>query len=230
MKRIMTIALLMSSVLFCASCQKEHAKNQKVTYYASIDLTGGDEVTWEKGNAWVEPGYSAVLDGKDVTAEIEVENPVDVNQSGVYYIDYSYTNEDGFTSSVSRKVIVLNSSDPVEGFYTTSPESYRMINGAKTVFGASFTILVTGNANGDYDVDDLLGGYYRDRAGYGSDYACGASIKIGDGGALTLISSRVPGWGDSAESVEGTYNESSSTFEYCAIYAGMEFHITMTKE
>ena len=90
--------------------------------------------------------------------------------------------------------------------------------------------LVTDNGDGTYSVDDLLGGWYCQRAGYGTSYAMEAVISIDGDGALTCSYSYVPGWGDGLDDFEGSFDAATSTFQFTAVYAGMDFVQTWVKE
>lgn len=233
MKKFLYIAICAFVAASLCSCQK-HLTTEGVTgitYYATITLDGDATIVHQKGTEFKDPGYSAVLNGQDVTSSVKVTSNVDTKKSGVYSVSYACTNDDGFTSSAKRTVIVLDLQDPIEGFYMTDPDSYRLnAAGAKTVYGASYEILVTSNGDGTYSCDDMLGGYYCVRAGYGSAYAMAAVFSINADNSLTLLQSAVPGWGDAADGLEGSYIPDGSTFSFCTDYAGMLFYINMTKE
>lgn len=230
MKKIILSCLTICTLAFgLVSCEDKEYTDTRVTYYATIDLEGDVNMVIDKGNDYVEPGFSAKINGKDVTSKVKVSSNVDTNKSGKYSVTYSVTNDDGFTSSVTRSVVVLNLSDPIEGFYNTTRDSYRNRQGTITKYGASYQILVVSEGDGVYFVEDLLGGYYWIRAGYGTDYACAAKIKIAEDGTVSLLESAVPGWGDAASDLTGTYNAETSTFDLVTNYAEMDFYVTMSK-
>ena len=201
------------------------------TIYADIQLVGDEFMVVAKGSSFVDTGFTALLDGKDVTELIEVTSNVDTSVSGKYSVRYSFTNTDGFTSSVIRTVVVLDLANPIEGFYLVDPTSYRDYEGNKVSFGKTFEILIIGQEDGSFFTEDLLGGWYAQRAGYGSAYAMQASFTIADDGTLTLVDSYLPGWGDGADAFVGKYDADSSQLVYQVDYAEvMSFYITMTKE
>lgn len=83
-----------------------------------INLTRGGSITWPLGKLWIDPGYSAVNEGKDLTAYVETASFVDVNTPGQYKV--IYTIKDPKTGviidSVERFVTVINSKvKPVVG-------------------------------------------------------------------------------------------------------------------
>lgn len=218
-------------MLGLSSCDKESEGLTRITYFPIITLEGDSYMIVDKGSQFVDPGYKAELNGEDVTSQVTVNSNLDTSKSGVYSISYIVKNEDGFEATESRTVVVLNPADAIEGFYYTDPESYRLRDGAKTVYGSSFEILVINNCDGTYSVDDLLGGYYCQRAGYGANYNLGGTIAIDADGNVTALDSYLPGWSDGLDDfVGGKYDAATGTFSWDAQYAGMDFYVTMTKD
>ena len=233
-KNILFIATLALLALGFTSCEKESAGLTKITYYAEIALEGESTMIVAKGSEFVDPGFTATMKGEDVTDKVEINSNVDTSASGVYSVTYSIVNEDGFPASASRTVIVLDLGNPIEGFWACSPASYRTNTetGADVAYGASFEILILDNGDGTYFVDDLLAGWYAQRASYGSDYAMQAIISIADDGTITLESSYVPSWGDAADALssDAKYDAATQTISYTVTYAGfMDFTVELTK-
>ena len=86
------------------------------------------------------------------------------------------------------------------------------------------------NGDGTYTINDMLGGYYEQRAGYGSLYAMEGVFEINADGTIVGISGNVAGWGDSMDSLDdGTYDEATKTISWKVVYAGMDFYVTMNK-
>ena len=232
MKKILICLTACLGLFVATSCEDKEWTDSKVTYYATLTLEGDDFIVIDKGTAYVEPGYSAEMKGADVTSAVQVTTDLDINTSGKYTVNYLIVNEDGFAVSESRTVVVLDPNDAVEGFYATDPASFRdNRKGTTTVYGKSFEILVLGQGDGTYLVDDILGGYYCQRAGYGSNYALEGVISIDEANAVTLHNSYVIGWGDSADDmVGGKWDAATKTLSWCVDYANMDFNVTMTKE
>ena len=227
-KNILFTMLFALCALVLTSCDKKSEGLSRITYYPSITLNGDSYLIWEKGEAYVDPGYYSELNGEDVTSQVTISGNVDVNKSGIYTLTYTTVkNEDGFDASASRTVVVLDSSSNIEGFYLNQATSNR--NG--TAYGKNYEVLVIDNGDGPVTVDDILGGWYCQRAGYGTKYAMTADIAVAADGTMTLISSYVPGWGDGLDSLEGTFDAASSTFNFVCVYAGsLTFTETWIKE
>ena len=229
-KNILYTMLFAMVALLVTSCgDKESEGLSRITYYPTIELEGGSYIVWNKGTAWQEPGYISFMNGEDVTSEVTISGTPDVNKSGIYTLTYTTKkNEDGFDASASRTVVVLDPNSDIEGFYMTQPDSYRSYNGADVAYGRAFEILIIDNGDGTLTVDDLLGGWYCQRAGYGTNYAMGGIIGL-DGSNVSLVDSYIPGWGDGLGYLTGTYADGVFTIE-TEYVSGMIFFETWVKE
>ena len=224
--------LLAVVALLVTSCgDKETEGKSRFTYYPTIELEGDTYLVWDKGTPFVDPGYVSTMNGEDVTAEVIISGTPDVNKSGIYTMTYTTKkNDDGFDASASRTVVVLDPNSAVEGFYLTQPDSYRTYNGNEVAFGNAFEILVIDNGDGTLYVDDLFGGWYCQRAGYGTKYAMGGTISLAADGTVGLISSLVPGWGDSLDDLTGSYADGVFTVDAVYNKNTMHFYQTWVKE
>ena len=231
--KLLYFVLSLLAVTAFWSCDDDSTAGMtRITYYPELTLEGATTVFVDKGSAFVEPGYTALLNGEDVTDQVQVSSNVNTSKSGVYSVSYSIVNEDGFASNASREVIVLDANDPVEGAYYVDPTSYRFYNGAALAYGSSFMILVINRGDGTYSVDDLLGGWYCQRAGYGTDYAMQGVVVFEADGTITMLDSYVPGWGDSATSLtESSWDAATGTISYNLEYTDypFNFYVTMYK-
>ena len=227
-KNILFTMLFALVALVMTSCSKDSEGLSRITYYPSIELKGDSYLVWEKGVAYEEPGYTSEMNGEDVSSQVTITGNVDVNKSGIYTLTYTTTkNEDGFDASASRTVVVLDSKSAVEGFYMNQATSNR--NG--TAYGKDYEVLVIDNGDGTVSVDDILGGWYCQRAGYGTKYAMTATLAIASDGTLTLVKSYVPGWSDGLDSLEGSFDAATGTFNFVCVYAGsLTFTETWIKE
>ena len=234
MKKIIFSIMMTLPVLFLGSCEKESEGLTRITYYPVLTLDGDETVIVNIGGSYVEPGYSASLNGEDVTSQVKVDDDIDPTTSGVYSVDYSITNSDGFSSTASRTIIVLDATDPVEGIYAVDKKSYRDYNGKKVEYGKEYEFLVF-NRGAYYEFNDLFAGWYEQRAGYGSNYAMTAKVTLADDGTMTLLSSFLKGWGDSANGLGAgsKYDFTNHKFTYSVGYSEdpeMFFYITATKQ
>lgn len=218
--------------LLVTSCgDKESEGKSRFTYYPTIELEGDTYLVWDKGTPFVDPGYVSTMNGVDVTSEVMISGTPDVNKSGVYTMTYTTKkNDDGFDASASRTVVVLDPNSAIEGFYLTQPDSYRTYNGNEVAFGNAFEILVIDNGDGTLYVDDLFGGWYCQRAGYGTKYAMGGTISLAADGTVGLISSLVPGWGDGLDDLTGSFADGVFTVDAVYNKNTMHFYQTWVKE
>ena len=230
-KNLLYSMILMLATMFVTSCENDSTEGlTSITYYPTLTLEGESIITYPKGSPYQDPGYSATLQGEDVTDQVEVSSNVNTSQSGLYSVTYSITNEDGFAKTASRQVLVVDPNDPIENLYTTTADSYRMSGATQTVYGSSYKLYVLANGDGTYTINDMLGGYYEQRAGYGSAYAMVGVFTVAEDGTITALSGDVAGWGDSMDYVEdGKYDAATGTISWKVGYAGMDFYVTMNK-
>jgi hypothetical protein len=231
-KNVLYTMLFAVVALLVTNCgDKETEGKSRFTYYPTIELEGDTYLVWDKGTPFVDPGYVSTMNGEDVTAEVMISGTPDVNKSGIYTMTYTTKkNDDGFDASASRTVVVLDPNSAVEGFYLTQPDSYRTYNGNEVAFGNAFEILVIDNGDGTLYVDDLFGGWYCQRAGYGTKYAMGGTISLAADGTVGLISSLVPGWGDGLDDLTGSYADGVFTVDAVYNKNTMHFYQTWVKE
>jgi len=226
---IMALALL--TVGFTA-CEKQSAKQTKVTAYAAIELAGPAYEIIAINSPYTEPGYTATMDGKDVTDQVVITGAVDPTKSGIYTPTYSVTNPDGFVASTSRKVIVIDPANAIEGFWTNDPSSTRTYKGATVAFGSAFETLVIDNGDGTIYVDDLFGGWYSQGFDYGDTYNMNSVLSLDSDGTLELLGSYIPSWKDGADWVkDGKWDATAKTITYkMQYYHSMEFNITFNNK
>jgi len=231
MKKYIFISLV--ALFALVACTKEHASNQKITYYPVVTLEGDDPYCMPVGSKYEDPGFSAVMAGKDVTDQVVVTSNVDASKIGTYAVSYYLVNEDGFSSTKNRQVIVYNPDvkGDISGAYKVQSGSYRLYwsSGAKTGF-ADFDVDVDYICPGMFKISDLMGGYYDQRAGYGPSYAMSAVLALNADNTLTAFDAYVPGWGDSYDVFEASCDPEAGTISIYLEYAkSMEFHITLAK-
>ena len=232
MKKNIFFAMMLALVSFAlTSCgDKDSEGLSRFTYYPVLELKGDGYMVVDKGSTFQDPGFTCTLNGEDVSSQVAVNSGVNTGKSGIYTVTYSIKNSDGITANAKRTVVVLDPNDPVEGFYLNKADSYRLRQGAQVAYGNVYEILLISNGDGSYNVDDLLGGWYCQRAGYGTNYAMEATIVINADGTVDCTYNYVPGWGDGLDDFEGSYDAATSTFSFNAVYAGMNFVQTWVKE
>lgn len=214
------------------SCEKKSKDLTSITYYAELFLEGDEVMGLNLNGTYTEPGYTAIMNGEDVTSQVQVFSDIDPTTKGVYTVNYVIVNPDGFAASASRTVIVYDTTDPVEGFWWVDPNSYRIYDGGSPVkYGGNYYIIATNNGDGTYTFDDLMGGWYAQRAGYGELYAMEAEVTVAGDGTITLNDSYVPGWQDAADALTAaTFDAATGTINYHLQYATViDFYVTLNK-
>lgn len=154
----------------------------KITNYPVLELNGEEEVFVPLGGTYTEPGIIATEDGAAIPYTIVAKgtlrgsSTLDTNKSDIYNLTYSAVNKDGFTATITRKVIVVDNGDLVtslSGVYTATTTR----DGALT---AQYTdmkyLLIWKNDNGSYEISDGIGLYYSVGRAYGDAYLARPSI------------------------------------------------------
>jgi hypothetical protein len=227
MKTTIRILLLLVLSLSLTNCdeKKESEGLYRITYYAEITLEGGT-VSIPIGGTYTEPGYAGAENGVDKTSDIVVADDIDASGIGVYAVDYSLENADGYLSFASRTVVVYDPAAPEDDFsgtYTTSIVRTESDGTDPRDYAGESTITKLGP--GFFEVSCLLGGTYSVGYAYGSAYAMHGYYILNADNTLTLISGDVAGWGDSAEGFQnGVYDPGTGLPYWETIYAGGDIY------
>lgn len=238
MKNILkiTFGCLCALAMFTGCSELEDGK-VKVTHYAVFELNGLDEngvTIVPQGTDFTDPGVLCMEGTENITSKVTVSSNVNTNELGVYNVTYSAVNVDGFSSSATRTVVVYDPSAPdtdFSGAYTVAEGSFRetTTTGAKVAF-SGYGVDVIKLAPGIYQISDYIGGFYDQRAGYGSSYAMFGYFQHQSDNTISSIVAHVNGWGDDADAVEAKYDESTGTIKMDVTYAtSLVFHITLEK-
>lgn len=199
---IIVSALIVGAVMSLSSCTEESAGISKVTTFPVITLKGNASIGVAKGQPYVDPGFTALEGTNDISSKVVVKGSVDVNVSGPYKLVYEATNSDGFKRSVERTVIVYDkssiSSVDISGNYS-SRITRKVLSTGVTANRGPFTIVVTKLADGLFQIDDLLGGWYYYGSNYGVGYAGLGYIVLKADNTISIAYSTIPSWSDSVK-------------------------------
>lgn len=226
MKKIFLYGLLFfTASLGLTSCSKDQHTDTRVTNYIILTINGDEVVYVNAGDTYVDAGCKAEAAGQDVSDKVVTTNPVDTKVIGPYTVTYKATNEDGFSSSANRYVYV---GEPLVG--TVSTGSYRQTAAGAVTKWSGYDIDMLTDGNGKYWVEDLLGGYYEQRAGYGSAYSMKGFLQVNADNTVDLVGGGdVAGWGDHYDDFkDGKYDPATKTISYDVVYAGMDFNVILT--
>lgn len=213
------------------SCSKDDETDPEIMYYPSIALEGSEYMYLDEGATYVEPGFTALKDGVEANSEVVVTNHIDNSKPGLYEVDYAIYNEYGYSANATRYVMVIAPGDLASGIYEVQPDSYRDYNGE--VYYGGYQIQVIGNGDGTYYIDDLLGGWYYYRAGYGFNYALQGEVTIAADGTMTLDDSHLVGWDDAANGLtDGKFDAATKKLSWVVSYTDYPFlfHVNMIRK
>lgn len=220
---IFSLALGLLTAGFTSCGDKEYT-DSKVTYYVDLALVGDNVVSTPLGSDYVDAGFTATLNGEDASSRVRTTSDVNTAALGPYSVTYSATNDDGYSSSVTRTVYVGNYTPA-----TVATGSNRTNSKGTVTSYSGYSIDVTTDGAGSYWVEDLFGGYYEQRAGYGSNYSMPGFLKVNDDNTVSLTGGGgVKGWGDGYDSFNnGVFDPAANTITYDVVYAGMTFHVIL---
>lgn len=232
MKKIFLYGLMFCATAFgFTSCNDDNDQltDTRVTNYILLTVNGDEVVYVDANSTYTDEGCTAEAGGQDVTSKVQTINPVDTKAIGPYIVTYMATNEDGFSSEAYRYVYV---GSPLVG--TVADGSYRQTyNGDGSpkaqVAWSGYNIEMLTDGNGLYWVEDLMGGYYEQRAGYGSRYAMNGYLQVNADNTVDMVGGGgVPGWGDAYDDfANGVFDPATNTISYCLTYAGMDFNVIL---
>lgn len=224
---IYAFALMVTMVAF-TSCNddEDQLTDSRLTYYPEYTIKGDEFVIHPIGEPYVDPGCTAMLQGEDYTSHIETTGleKLDINTPGLYYITYGSYNKDHYWTSVMRTVAVCdtNVTTDLTGDYKVI-KGYRENKGNQISF-TNFKEKLEKVAPGIFKISDLLGGWYDQRAGYGSNYAMPGYIQLTIDNKINVLSGHVPAWGDTYNSVtSGTYDPENQTLDWSVNYSEYSF-------
>jgi hypothetical protein len=239
MKKIFLYSLMLCLSTFAfTSCNDDNDEltDSRLTYYVNLEMLGDAFVQVPIGTPYTDAGCKATMNGQDATSRIVTSglDAIDVNTAGLYTVTYSAINDDGFPASISRTVAVCDPTitTDLSGTWTTQSGTQRIYGGATVTPFPGYSIKITKAAPGIFSVSDFFAGYYDQRAGYGSSYACKGYLQLLDNNELVCLENFVSGWGDSLDddTFVGTYDPDTETLTWDEDYAGsMTFHIILNK-
>jgi hypothetical protein len=231
MKKVYNLLILLLLAVFGSSCEKNLDSEgvSRTTYYVTFNLTGGPLLTVPKGTAFVDPGFTATEGTSDVTGKAVVTGTVDANTVGMYKLNYNAVNADGYQSATTRTVIVYDPNAPATDL--TGDYSSNVARQAPARAFTGLNVSISKEAPGFFYVTDLLGGFYDQGSnyGYGPAYAMTGYVQLHPDNTITIISSHVAGWGDSANGLTaGVYNPVTKTITWTVDYTANHYKFLVT--
>lgn len=227
--------------LLTVSCSEDSTGDvSRVTYYPELTLLGDEIIYVQKGGSYTDPGIIATEGGVEIPYETVISGDfrggttIDTNVVDVYHITYTAVNQDGFSGSVARTVIVYENSDlttSIAGLYV----SKVVRNGVTAAqYNNMKYVLVWKNTDGTYGMSDGIGGYYAIGRSYGVGYAAGpvtiTANNIPTNNYAPIPSFPVGAFGGVAVMSGLTADPANNKLSFTTTWdAGYTFVVTMTK-
>lgn len=221
MKRILAYLLVPALAAVLWSCDKSTEGLTRITYYPTLEVLGEQTVILNVGETYTDEGCYAEMNGEDVSTEVTATSSVDNTTPGIYSISYVIYNADGFATTASRTVYVVDP-DGIATLYLG-----ESMAGTRHYYDA--VIYITDNGDGTYHLDDLMGGFQFNGLNPGFeptyDFHAEVDFRINADNSVTLTS-EVGSWyfGDSGDVVlgltSGSYDPATHTFTLNVDYGG----------
>lgn len=198
-------------------CEDE-ASPSFVTTYPVISVLGDAILPVEMGTAFVDPGAEAMVG--DIAVEVDVMSDVNTSEPGYYIVTYSSTNEDGFTRSENRMVVVYEVGE-VAGLY----------NGIRTSTGTGGPILISSIGGNRYSVSDAAGGYYVFARGDGFGNIAPFTLTLNDDNTFVADPAFNNGFGLVVEVTNGLRSIDGQTWNWDLYFPEVSFgfSVVLTK-
>ncbi len=247
MKKIIYSLMVCCGLVTLASCEKKVTTEDPstVTYYVSFEMNGDETMLVPLNTTFKDPGVVATENGVDVNDKVVVNitdaageevSSIPTNAPGLFYVEYSAVNNDGFGASVERTVIVYDPSltASIAGTYIADMSKSLYGLAGKTFADYAPNYSYTGTpvvhfseiAPGFFQCDDLLGGWYAQLRGIGTRANMGGIVALNADNTLTLLSSYIPYWGDALDYLDdSSYDPETGILTYFVSYAG-QIYIT----
>ena len=193
MKKILFL-LTITAAFMLSSCDKDSLGVSKVTTYATMRLNGASSIYWQLNTAYTDPGIVAMEGTTDISSKVETSTLPNVAVGGFYTITYSVANSDGFKAYATRKVIVTDMTDPLNGNYS-SALTRKKLSTTTTSNRGPFITTVFAVGGGKYYISDLIGGWYNFGSAYGTAYAGPGIVQKNGDNSVTLVSASNWTWG-----------------------------------
>ena len=241
MKKIfLSMIIVFSGLTLFTSCDSTDTDNVSfVTNYPVFELLGDETIIVSQGGVFDDPGVNVSENGVEIPYTTSVSGlfqggtSIDTNVADIYTVTYSATNQDGFSGTATRTVIVSTNDDlstGLSGLYTSTVTRNGVLTGAYTDMEY---VLIWENPDGTYQLTDGIGGYYHLGRGYGPGYAAtGAIITVNDFATnnFSYSSFQVGGFGGDCIMSSLIPNAANSTVSFTTEWdAGYTFEVVLTQ-
>lgn len=158
----------------------------KIVYFAVLTLKGNPVMSIVKGQPFTDPGCTAVLNGAD--DPVTASGSVDVSTVGLYIINYSAVNAEGYAATTSRIVVVIPAAETpgvdISGTYAAVP---------------------VGSTPGPATISKVAPGVYSTSNCWGNSGAVIGAYFICTDGSSVIIPTQSSPYGNLETTAPGTY-------------------------
>lgn len=175
-----SLAVLFFVTISFVSCEKNIDSDELsfITFYPEFVMEGDEVILVNQGDAYAEPGITALENGEEIAVTTSVDGTVqpfsgttiDSDLPNEYVFTYSATNSDGFTATSGRTVWVYQTGDlvtSIEGLYIST---VKRTGATVSYFRNMAYILIYKTGVNKYTISDGIGGWYDIGRAYGPGY------------------------------------------------------------
>src|SRR5579862_3784484 len=193
--KIKIMVVLGMAMLAGASCNKTDFNYpagtvgiSKIVYFPSVSTNGPHLMIIAQGAGFTDPGVTATINGQPVTPT--TTGSVDPGTPGVYVINYSAANAQGFSASDFRTVVVIGSDVAANDFSGTYLRSatgvtstwtkdstgvYTVANAGGAVSGAGSTVIAVNYTGSKISIPQQISPDFGEVSSSSETYNAGAS-------------------------------------------------------
>lgn len=226
-KNILYAMLLAMGALSMTSCNDKDSEGlSRILYYPVLTLNGDAFIKMEIGSAYDDPGCVATVGTEDISSTIVTTSDVNTSKSGFYTVNYAAKNDEGYSATAKRTVMVKDSRNfastyLAECFYSEARHYYNS------------PIYITDLGNGLYEIDDIIGGYQFNGVNPGFepryDFHLEAKIRLNDDNTITVEEMGKFYFSTVVTLKEGTYDPETGTIVLKLLYGSANMTVTLTK-
>ena len=244
MKKLFILAFISTMLWSCDDASTADVSD--ITYYPDFEVLGDAVIFIPKGGTYTDPGVNVSEAGTEIEYTTSISGKysggrsVNTNVADIYTVSYNAVNQDGFSGTAGRTVIVYEDSDLVtgiEGLYLSTSNR----DGALT---AQYTnmqyVMITKNDDGTYKLSDGIGAYYDIGRAYGAGYASPVTITANNIPANNFTIDNpfpVGTFGGNTVLTDFTVNATAGTITFKSVWdaadddpaTGYTFAVTLTK-
>lgn len=226
-KNILYAMLFAMATLTLTSCNDKDSEGlSRILYYPVLTMNGDAFMKVEVGGNFNDPGCTATVGTEDISSSIVTTSDVNTSKPGFYTVSYAAKNDEGYTATAKRTVMVKDSKNfastyLAECFYSEARHYYNT------------PIYITSLGGDLYEIDDIIGGYQFNGVNPGFepryDFHLEAKIKLHADNTITVEEMGKFYFTTVVTLQDGKYDPETGTIVLKLLYGTANMTVTLTK-